>query len=64
MRITNRRGKPAKRDIVQFVPMHEFFAQNRNTNITNYKFNQEVLQEIPRQVVDFYAGKQIIPQTI
>ena len=62
MRIKNRRGKTAKR--VQFVPMHECFAQNRNTDITNYKFNQEVLQEIPRQVVDFYAGKQIIPQAI
>jgi len=62
VRITNRKGKPAKRDIVQFVPMQDFFGQSRNTNTLNYKFNQEVLQEIPRQVVDFYTGKQIIPQ--
>jgi len=61
VRITNRNGKPAKRDIVQFVPMKDFFTKNCNNNAVNHRFNQAVLEEIPRQVVDFYANRRIVP---
>lgn len=43
------------RDIVQFVPFHEF------KNDT-YKLAKEVLQEIPGQLTSFFLKKGIYPK--
>ena len=48
------RGNRAARDIVQFVPFRRF---GKNAE----KLAEQVLAEIPRQIVDFYKMKNIPP---
>lgn len=45
--MTNRAGEKTKRDLVQFVQFNKFEG---NAN----KLAEEVLQEIPRQVEEYY----------
>ena len=47
-------GRKADRDLVQFVPFIKF--QN-----DGQKLAEQVLEEIPRQVVEFYQHKKIPP---
>lgn len=47
-------GNVAERDIVQFVPFEEF---GRNP----FKLREEVLQELPDQVVGYYLSRGIKP---
>ena len=49
---SNRRK--ADRDLVQFVPFNKF-------NNNPVKLAEEVLEEVPRQVVEYYQHKNIIP---
>ena len=48
-------GNVAERDIVQFVPFEEY---GRNP----FKLREEVLQELPGQVVQYYLQRGIRPQ--
>ena len=48
-------GNVAQRDIVQFVPFEEY---GRNP----FKLREEVLQELPGQVTDYYLSRNIHPQ--
>jgi hypothetical protein len=48
-------GNIAQRDIVQFVPFEEF---GRNP----FRLREEVLQELPDQVVQYYLSRNIRPQ--
>ena len=52
--LKNRQGKPAMRDIVQFVPM-----RNYANDITF--LHEDVLREVPRQLVSFMTSNNIIP---
>ena len=47
-------GRKADRDLVQFVPFKEF----RNDG---QKLAEQVLEEVPRQIVEFYQHKKIAP---
>ena len=47
-------GRKADRDLVQFVPYKKFENNGQ-------KLAQEVLEEIPRQIVEFYQHKKISP---
>ena len=51
----DRRRRKADRDLVQFVPFNQF--KNDPT-----KLAEQVLEEIPRQVVEYYQHKGIKPQ--
>jgi len=48
-------NRKADRDLVQFVPFNRF--QNDGE-----KLAAEVLEEIPRQIVEYYQHKNIYPQ--
>jgi len=53
--LTDKNGRKADRDLVQFVPFK------------NYKYNgellaQEVLEEIPKQVIEYYQHQKIPPR--
>ena len=47
-------GRKADRDLVQFVPFKEF----RNDG---QKLAEQVLEEVPRQIVEYYQHKKIAP---
>ena len=47
-------GRKADRDIVQFVPFNKYMNDGR-------KLAEEVLEEIPKQIVEFYQHKKIPP---
>ena len=47
-------GRKADRDLVQFVPFKEF----KNDGA---KLAEQVLEEVPRQIVEFYQHKKIAP---
>ena len=47
-------GRKADRDLVQFVPFKGF----RNDG---QKLAEQVLEEVPRQIVEFYQHKKIAP---
>ena len=47
-------GRKADRDLVQFVPYREFQNNGR-------KLAEQVLEEIPRQIVEYYQHKKIAP---
>lgn len=49
-------GKKAARDIVQFVPFH--------TAKTKGRLAEEVLEEIPDQIVGYMKSKNIVPTDI
>ena len=46
-------GRKADRDLVQFVPFNKFMNDGR-------KLAAEVLEEIPRQIVEYYQHQKII----
>ena len=48
-------GNVAERDIVQFVPFQKY---DRNP----FKLREEVLKEVPDQIVQYYRSKGIPPQ--
>ena len=48
-------GNTAERDIVQFVPFEEF---GRNP----FRLREEVLQELPDQVTQYYLSRNIHPR--
>ncbi len=50
-------GKKRMRDLVQFVPFNKF------ENDEN-KLSMEVLEEIPRQIVDYYTINNLSPKKI
>ena len=47
-------NRKASRDLVQFVPFKKFQDDPE-------KLREEVLQEIPRQIVEYYQHKNIPP---
>ena len=76
-RLKNTLGKPADRDIVQFVPMRDFVdlsashSSNLNSNTTNQKLlfsqarlAQEVLREIPTQVTEWMEKNKKLPMNL
>ncbi|XP_048086172.1 copine-4 isoform X1 [Alosa alosa] len=50
------KGEPVLRDIVQFVPFHNF------KHASPAALAKSVLAEVPNQVVDYYNGKSIKPK--
>ncbi len=50
----DRLGRKADRDLVQFVPYNQFKNNPQ-------KLAEQVLEEIPRQVVEYYQHKGIQP---
>ena len=50
----DRRGRKADRDLVQFVPFNKY-------KLDPPKLAEQVLEEIPRQVVEYYQHKGIKP---
>ena len=48
-------GNKAERDIVQFVPFNQFSGNP-------FKLREEVLKELPNQVLDYYLRRKIKPQ--
>ena len=55
--ITNSKGVQRMRDLVQFVPFNKY--RNNPTNLA-----EQVLEEVPRQVVDYYDMKKIYPNIL
>eukprot|EP00904_Undaria_pinnatifida_P002983 jgi/Undpi1/12686/HiC_scaffold_6.g02354.m1 len=55
VRLVNRAGKRASRDIVQFVPMRDFVGKS------SHALAKEVLAEIPGQVIEYMKANQILP---
>jgi len=55
--ITSSKGVVRKRDLVQFVKFNKF--KNNPT-----KLAEEVLEEVPKQVIDYYAMKNIDPNSL
>ena len=53
--LTDRNGRKADRDLVQFVPFKKF--RNNGELLA-----QEVLEEIPRQVIEYYQHQKIPPR--
>ena len=47
-------GRIAERDLVQFVPFIKFKNDGE-------KLAEQVLEEIPRQIVEFFSNKNIAP---
>lgn len=48
-------GKAVMRDIVQFVPFNKFY------NRSHTALAEETLREVPKQVTDYFAIRQITP---
>ena len=55
--LTSSKGKKRMRDLVQFVPFHNY--QNNAE-----KLSMEILEEIPRQIVEYYQFKNLNPRQI
>ncbi|CAN0060588.1 unnamed protein product [Ectocarpus sp. 4 AP-2014] len=55
VRLVNKAGKRAGRDIVQFVPMRDFAGKS------SHALAKEVLAEIPAQVIEYMENNQIPP---
>ena len=53
--LISRNGRKADRDLVQFVPFRDF-------SYNGEKLAQEVLAEVPRQVIEYYQHKKIPPK--
>ena len=51
--LKNHKGEPTQRDIVQFVKYNDF--KQAGINI----LSEEVLQEVPEQVISYLVAKQI-----
>ena len=50
----DKNGRKADRDLVQFVPFKEFKNDGQ-------KLAEQVLEEVPRQIVEYYQHKKICP---
>jgi len=63
VRLTAPDGRPAARDIVQFVPLAEFLGSGSSTNpqMARLRLAKEVLQEVPDQLVSFMKVNRIAP---
>ena len=55
--LVSRNGKKRQRDLVQFVPFNKFEDDEK-------KLTEEVLDEIPRQVIEYYTLNFLYPDTI
>ena len=55
--LISRKGIKRQRDLVQFVPFNKFEGDEN-------KLSQEVLDEIPRQVIEFYTLNFLYPDSI
>lgn len=55
--LISKKGVKRQRDLVQFVPFNKFEGDEN-------KLSQEVLDEIPRQVIEFYTLNFIYPDSI
>ena len=55
--LTNSRGIKRKRDLVQFVPYNRY-----KYNPT--KLAEQVLEEVPRQIIEFYSMNGIYPENL
>jgi hypothetical protein len=53
-RLVDRNGRKADRDLVQFVPFEDFKNDGD-------KLAEQVLEEVPRQVVEYYQHQKISP---
>ena len=50
----DRNGRKADRDLVQFVPFKDFKNDGQ-------KLAEQVLEEVPRQIVEYYQHQNIPP---
>ena len=55
--LVNSTGVIRDRDLVQFVPFNKF------RNDSN-KLSEEVLEEVPRQIIEYYTKKNLTPENI
>lgn len=58
------RGRPAARDIVQFVPYSKFAINNSTTTqlkLSQLRLAKKVLAEIPRQFMSYMKMKSFVP---
>ena len=62
VRVTDKRGRVATRDIVQFVPMRNFLRNGHNSPGTGAYLAKEVLAEIPEQFLGFMKSRNIAPK--
>ena len=51
----DRNNRKADRDLVQFIPFNNYKDNQQ-------KLDEQVLEEIPRQVVEYYQHKKIEPK--
>lgn len=58
------RGREAKRDIVQFIPLHKYLSKNGLEQHVKSQshLTKEVLAEIPEQLTSFMKSRGIKPQ--
>lgn len=56
--LSDHTGNRAKRDIVQFVEFKDFITKGQNA------LAEEVLAEVPDQLVDYMMQNQIAPQPV
>ena len=55
--LISRNGKKRQRDLVQFVPFYKFEGNEK-------KLAEEVLDEIPRQIIEYYTLNFIYPEDL
>ncbi|XP_063221312.1 copine-8-like isoform X2 [Bacillus rossius redtenbacheri] len=55
-------GRRASRDIVQFVPFSKFLGVDRDPAVARMRLAQEVLAEIPTQVVSYMKANSLAPR--
>ena len=55
--IVSRNGKKRQRDLVQFVPFNKFEGDEK-------KLTEEVLDEIPRQIIEYYTLNFFYPELL
>jgi hypothetical protein len=56
-------GERAVRDIVQFVPIRDFFKKGTGQVLSQARLAQEVLHEIPDQVSEYMKQHHILPMS-
>ena len=54
-------GQEAERDIVQFVPMRNFYSSGLFSDFDNSRLAKEVLQEVPAQLEKYMRARGIVP---
>ena len=55
--LISRNGKKRQRDLVQFVPFNKFEKDEK-------KLAEEILDEIPRQIIEYYTLNFLYPDTL